>query len=375
MLLLAGCGSSDDDTTGNELQKLGKGEGAGRPDRLGRLRRTGLVETVRTEDRLQGQQQGRRHLRRNGAADAHRPVRRRLGLRQRLGAAGRRRRRRPGQRRPRPQLQDDLQRPQGPALQHLRRRPLRHPARARREPADVEHQRRQTGAHLLGRDPRPAKGGQIQGQDQRLRRPDLHRRRGRLPEGPPARPGDRKPLRAERRAVRSGGRTCSKEQRPNVGEYWSDADQADRCLRQRRQPGRHHLAVPVLRPEGRRQAGGGEPGEPGLPALRGRDGLVGHLDDQLRKPNTPTACTCGWTGSSRRKSTPKWPKYFGEAPAQSLACEHTADKEFCAKYHAENPAFWKRVYYWETPLADCGDGSSDCKDYNDWVQAWTAIKG
>ena len=50
-------------------------------------------------------------------------------------------------------------------------------------------------------------------------------------------------------------------------------------------------------------------------------------------------------------------EYFGEAPAQSLACEETARKDFCAKYHAEDPAFWKRVYYWETPLADCGDGS------------------
>jgi len=68
-------------------------------------------------------------------------------------------------------------------------------------------------------------------------------------------------------------------------------------------------------------------------------------------------------------------EYFGEAPAQSLACEETADKEFCTKYHADNPGFWKRVYYWQTPLADCGNGSSDCKDYNDWVQAWTSIKG
>jgi len=30
---------------------------------------------------------------------------------------------------------------------------------------------------------------------------------------------------------------------------------------------------------------------------------------------------------------------------------------------------------WKTPLADCGNGSEDCKDYNDWVQAWTSIKG
>jgi putative spermidine/putrescine transport system substrate-binding protein len=68
-------------------------------------------------------------------------------------------------------------------------------------------------------------------------------------------------------------------------------------------------------------------------------------------------------------------EWFGEAPAQSLACDETENPNFCSDYHADNPAFWKRVYYWKTPLADCGDGSEDCKDYNEWVKAWTAIKG
>ena len=109
---------------------------------------------------------------------------------------------------PRPQLQDDLQRSQGPALQHLRRRPLRDPARPRRQPADVERRRRQARPDLLGRDARPQGRGQVQGQDQRLRRIELHRRRRDLPQVPPARPGDRKPLRAERRTVRTRRSTC-----------------------------------------------------------------------------------------------------------------------------------------------------------------------
>jgi putative spermidine/putrescine transport system substrate-binding protein len=69
-------------------------------------------------------------------------------------------------------------------------------------------------------------------------------------------------------------------------------------------------------------------------------------------------------------------EWFGEAPAQSLACDQTEDPEFCEKYRAEDPAFWEEVYYWKTPLADCGDDrGSVCKDYNDWVAAWTEIKG
>jgi len=81
-------------------------------------------------------------------------------------------------------------------------------------------------------------------------------------------------------------------------------------------------------------------------------------------------------------------QWFGEAPAQSKACpadvvtaadktlDLPADPQFCDEYHAADPAFWKRVYYWNTPRSDCGDDRGDvCKDYNDWVSAWTEIKG
>jgi putative spermidine/putrescine transport system substrate-binding protein len=81
-------------------------------------------------------------------------------------------------------------------------------------------------------------------------------------------------------------------------------------------------------------------------------------------------------------------QWFGEAPAQSMACDEATitaadkklalppDPKFCENYHAADPDFWNRVYYWQTPLAECGDDRGDvCKDYNDWVSAWTEIKG
>jgi putative spermidine/putrescine transport system substrate-binding protein len=81
-------------------------------------------------------------------------------------------------------------------------------------------------------------------------------------------------------------------------------------------------------------------------------------------------------------------QYFGEAPAQSKSCDPStltaaakadglpADPQFCNEYRAADPSFWKRVYYWQVPLADCGDSRGDtCKDYNDWSAAWTQIKG
>ena len=71
--------------------------------RRGRHRRQErrLGPPVRGQDRLQGQRQGRQHLRRDGQPDEDRPVRRGVRLRRRHAAAHLRRQRRAGQHRPR----------------------------------------------------------------------------------------------------------------------------------------------------------------------------------------------------------------------------------------------------------------------------------
>mgnify|MGYP000698091075 CR=1 FL=1 len=69
-------------------------------------------------------------------------------------------------------------------------------------------------------------------------------------------------------------------------------------------------------------------------------------------------------------------EYFGEAPSQTLACSHTADKAFCTTYHATDAAYAKRIWYWTTPTTSCLDGRGNiCTDYAAWTQAWTSIKG
>jgi putative spermidine/putrescine transport system substrate-binding protein len=68
---------------------------------------------------------------------------------------------------------------------------------------------------------------------------------------------------------------------------------------------------------------------------------------------------------------------FGEAPANLKACELTKDPNHCDTYHADDEAWWDDVYYWETPVEDCGDDddSTTCKTQEDWEAAWTEIKG
>ncbi len=70
--------------------------------------------------------------------------------------------------------------------------------------------------------------------------------------------------------------------------------------------------------------------------------------------------------------------YFGETPANTKACVEM-DKQAkgsCDQYHANAPAsYFDSIKFWKTPLADCGNGKSECLPYTKWQQAWQEIKG
>ncbi len=165
-----------------------------------------------------------------------------------------------------------------------------------------------------------------------------------------------------------------KEQRSNVGEYWSDAAKQIQAFGS----GDNQVGTTwqyqyfALKEEGKPVAA-----SPASQGFLPKEGATGWSDtwmisNEAKHPN----CMYMWMNwIISPKANAEVAEFFGEAPAQSLACEHTVDKNFCAKYHADNPAFWKRVYYWQTPVSECGNGENDCKNYNDWVKAWTSIKG
>jgi putative spermidine/putrescine transport system substrate-binding protein len=69
-------------------------------------------------------------------------------------------------------------------------------------------------------------------------------------------------------------------------------------------------------------------------------------------------------------------EWFGEAPAQTKACEQTTDPNFCTTYHATDAAYAAQIHYWTTPQTKCVDGSGDnCTAYSEWVTKWQEIKG
>ncbi len=70
--------------------------------------------------------------------------------------------------------------------------------------------------------------------------------------------------------------------------------------------------------------------------------------------------------------------WFGEAPANLKACAvDAAAGDNCTLFHAKDEAYASKLYYWNTPQAECLDGRADvtCKTYKEWSDAWTEIKG
>ncbi|MEX2011694.1 MAG: ABC transporter substrate-binding protein [Chloroflexota bacterium] len=69
---------------------------------------------------------------------------------------------------------------------------------------------------------------------------------------------------------------------------------------------------------------------------------------------------------------------FGEAPISAAACAEAEKLSagHCDTFHATDEAYFSKVYYWATPQKECGDSrGAVCKDFSEWVQAWTEIKG
>jgi len=164
------------------------------------------------------------------------------------------------------------------------------------------------------------------------------------------------------------------EQAPNVGEYWSEAEKQISAYANGDATVGTTWQYQYFALLEEKEPVAASPASQGFLPKEGATGWsdTWMISNEAQHPN----CMYEWMNwIIEPKVNAEVAEWFGEAPAQSLACDETENPEFCADYHADNPAFWERVYYWETPLADCGDGSEDCKDYNEWVKAWTTIKG
>ena len=160
-----------------------------------------------------------------------------------------------------------------------------------------------------------------------------------------------------------------KQQRKIIGEYWSDYTKEQAAFAG---------GNSVLGTTWQVIANLLEADKAKVQTILPKEGATGWSDtwmisSKAKHPN----CMYKWMNHIiSPKANAEVAEWFGEAPSNPKACAMTAAKDHCAIYHANDKAYFDRVWYWTTPQKDCGDDRGDvCKDYSEWVQAWTEIKG
>ena len=161
-----------------------------------------------------------------------------------------------------------------------------------------------------------------------------------------------------------------KAQNKNVGEYWPDAT---------KNISSYTNGDSVIGSSWQYQTSALEAaGEP-VPSELPSEGTTGWSDtwmlsNQAAHPN----CMLEWMNWMASPDTQaQVASWFGEAPANLKACGiDKASQANCDTYHAEDQAYYDKIAFWQTPVSDCGDDrGTECKTYDDGVQAWTEIKG
>ncbi len=161
-----------------------------------------------------------------------------------------------------------------------------------------------------------------------------------------------------------------KEQRKYVGEYWSDYTKEQAAFSQGDSTVGTTWQVIANLISGEKNA---VPIKTALPS----EGSTGWSDTWMigAKAKHPN-CMYKWMNHIiDPKANAAVAEWFGEAPANQKSCELTT-KGFCEQYHAADEEFFKKISFWTTPTADCGDErGAKCMDYSKWVNAWTEVKG
>jgi len=110
------------------------------------------------------------------------------------------------------------------------------------------------------------------------------------------------------------------------------------------------------------------------------DGATGWADTWMLAKKAPHPnCAYKWMAYvSTPQVQAKQALVFGETPVNPTACPfmNKIQAGSCAKYHLNEPlSYYNTIKFWKTPIADCGNGKSNCMDYNAWQTAWTQITG
>ena len=210
-------------------------------------------------------------------------------------------------------------------------------------------------------------------QGQRLRLLDLHRRRGAAPDEDAARPRHHQPLPAERRRSSTRRSRCSRSSAtpaPSTGA--PTADQVASYAAGDVTTGTSwQFQANLLQGESQPIAGG--------LARRRFDRLVGHLDDREEGEEPQLHVHVDGPHGVRRGQRPGHGlvRRGTDEPGRRATTPRRISPGHCELTHATDEAYYDKIWYWSTPQADCADDddATTCKDQDDWVEAWTKLRG
>lgn len=160
-----------------------------------------------------------------------------------------------------------------------------------------------------------------------------------------------------------------KQQEPLVSEYWSDYLKQMDAVKAGTMTGATswQVIVNLLEAEGAP-----------IKAVKAKEGATGWSDTWMIASDTPNLnCAYMWLNHiidpQTNATAAEW---FGEAPANAKACELTSTPDHCDIFHAGDTAYWKDVYFWNTPTEACLDGRTDvkCVPYSEWSKAWSELR-
>ncbi|PSL37031.1 putative spermidine/putrescine transport system substrate-binding protein [Labedella gwakjiensis] len=159
-----------------------------------------------------------------------------------------------------------------------------------------------------------------------------------------------------------------KEQRANIGEYWSDYLKSIQSFETGSiVAGTTWQVIKNSVPEG-------TPVDVTLP----EEGVTGWSDNWMVGSDAASPnCAYAWLDYiASPEANAEATEYFGEAPSNDAACEFRSEGQ-CELYHAGDEDYASQIWYWSTPIAECLDGRTDveCTDYAAWTTAWQEIKG
>jgi putative spermidine/putrescine transport system substrate-binding protein len=107
------------------------------------------------------------------------------------------------------------------------------------------------------------------------------------------------------------------------------------------------------------------------------EGATGWADTTMMAANAPhPTCAYLWLEHSiNPKVQGDVASWFGSAPSVPAACDGASEllgTEGCA---ANGFDTFDKIYFWKTPVAECGNGQSDCVTYDRWAEEFTKIVG